>query len=179
MWIKNCVAVGLASAFVEPIEATSIGGTVQQIRCLIDNVYAYEPGCVAIQKSFNYKMNIMMENILSMIYLHYMSDREDTAMWREQKNMPVPEYLKNLLDVWSERLPAYNDIDYTNYEMFHVQHFYHVAQGQKVINQKSATRLLENFRLREDAKNMYYNAKLGQTNHAKVDHFESLKQIQI
>jgi len=179
MWIKNCVAVGLASAFVEPIEATSIGGTIQQIRCLIDNVYAYEPGCVAIQKSFNYKMNIMMENILSMIYLHYISDREDTAMWREQKNMPAPEYLKNLLDIWSERLPAYNDIDYTNYEMFHVQHFYHVAQGQKVINQKSATRLLENFRLREDAKNMYYNAKLGQTNHAKVDHFESLKQIQI
>lgn len=179
MWIKNCVAVGLASAFVEPIEATSIGGTIQQLRCLIDNLYAYQPGVSAIQKVFNKKMNIMMENILSMISLHYISDRDDTEMWRTQKNMLIPDYLKNLLDLWSERLPSMNDIEYSNYEMFHVPHFYHVAQGQKVINQKAASLLLDNFNIRKEAKDLYLSAKLAQSNHAKVDHLESLKQIQI
>jgi len=179
MWIKNCVAVGLSSAFVEPIEATSIGGTIQQARCLIENISSYKPGMQFVQKDFNKKMNIMMENILSMIYLHYISDRTDSEMWKAQARMPVPEYLENLLNLWSERMPFMHDISYNNYEMFHVPHFYHVAQGQKVLSKDAASALLDNFNIREQAKNAYYAAKLAQTSHAKVDHLESLKQLQI
>jgi tryptophan halogenase len=179
MWIKNCVAVGLASAFVEPIEATSIGGTIQQARCLIENLSAYTPNSKAVRADYNKKMGVMMENTLSMIYIHYISDRRDSKMWISQAELPVPDYLKNLLDLWAERPPFMYDISHTNFELFHVPHFYHVAQGQKLISQKGTTMMIDNFGIRDHVKNAYYAAKLGQTNHAKVDHAESLRQIQI
>ena len=179
MWINNCVAVGLASAFVEPIEATSIGGTIQQARCLIENLSSYKKGNLKVQKQFNKKMNIMMDNVLSMIYLHYISDRRDSQMWIDQSMIPVPEYLQELIELWQERPPFASDIANNNYEMFHVAHFYHVAQGQKIFVPDNSSRMIDNFNLREVVKNSIFAAKLAQSDHPKVSHAESLRQIQI
>jgi tryptophan halogenase len=179
MWVKNCVAIGLSSAFVEPIEASSIGGTIQQMRCLVENLSSYKIGHKAVQNQYNKKMNIMMQNILSMIYLHYISDRRDTEMWINQANTPVPEYLQNLLDLWSERPPFYNDIPTSNYEMFHVPHFYHVAQGQKVLSQEASSLAIYRFNIRDSVKTAMYSAKIRQSDHEKVDHAQSLKEIQL
>lgn len=179
MWIKNCAAIGLSSAFVEPIEASSIGGTIQQMRCLVENLSSYKVGHTAVQKEYNRKMNIMMDNILSMIYLHYISDRRDTEMWIAQASMPVPEYLQNLLDLWKERPPFYNDISTSNYEMFHVPHFYHVAQGQKVLSKSASSLAINRFNIRDAVKNAIFSAKIRQSDHAKVDHAQALKEIQL
>ena len=179
MWVKNCVAVGLASAFVEPIEATSIGGTIQQIRCLVENLSTYQPNHNKVQKVFNKKMNEMMENILAFISLHYISDRDDSSMWKEQKVMPKPDYLSELLELWNERPPFFNDISSNNYEMFQVPHFYHVVQGQKLFNPSMASLMLQSFNIEEQAKYAAYDAKLKQSDHERIDHAESLREIQI
>ena len=179
MWSKNCAAVGLASAFVEPIEATSIGGTIQQLRCLIENLPGYSPSSFSVQNLFNKKMDTMMQNILSMISLHYISDRQDTDMWKQQASMPIPEYLQNLIDLWSERPPMLTDISYENYEMFLVPHFYHVGQGQKIFKKENSTKMISMFNIHDNVKNAVFSAKLAQTNHARIDHAESLREIQI
>jgi len=178
-WVKNCVVVGLAGAFVEPIEASSIGSTIQQVRCLMQNLGNYNHGSTHMQKSYNKKMNIMMENILAMISLHYISDRTDSAMWRQQQVMKKPDYLLELLDLWQERPPYPYDISGNNYEMFLIPHFYHVAQGQKVLSAKAAEDMISSFGSEEMVKRIVSDAKLKQTAHAKVDHAESLRQIQI
>lgn len=178
-WVKNCVAMGLAGAFVEPIEATSIGGTIQQINCLIQNLCTYDINSKKIQENYNKKMNLMMENILAMISLHYISDRDDSPMWKAQQNMLIPDYLQSLLDLWKERPIFPYDIPHNNYEMFHAAHFAHVAQGQKVFSSQKSRKLIENFGVVENIKKMVWDAKLNQTGHAKVDHAESLRQIQI
>jgi hypothetical protein len=145
----------------------------------VENLSSYKIGYTAVQNEFNKKMNIMMENILSMIYLHYMSDRRDTEMWRNQASTPVPEYLQNLLDLWRERPPFHNDISTSNYEMFHVPHFYHVAQGQKVLSRDASSLAIHRFNIRDVVKNEIYSAKIRQSDHAKVDHAKSLKEIQL
>lgn len=179
MWIKNCVAIGLASSFVEPLEATSIGSTIQQLRCLIQNLGSYTEGSVNIQKHFNNKMNLMMENILAMIRLHYISDRSDSSMWIEQGKMPIPDYLQNLLDIWSERPPSYEDIPSNNYELFLVPHFYHVGQGQGIFKKENSSMLINRFGITSQVDYAVSYAKLNQTSHSKIDHAESLKQIQV
>ena len=179
MWIKNCVAVGLSAAFVEPIEATSIGGTIQQIRCLIEYLCAYTENSKKMQIEYNKKMSIMMENILSVISLHYMSDRRDSQMWIDQSMMKKPDYLINLLELWTERPPFFNDISYSNYEMFLVPHFYHIGQGQGIFNPNPSSIAISRFGFEEIAKHAYYDAKLQQTESAGIDHAESLRQIQI
>jgi tryptophan halogenase len=178
-WVKNCVAVGLAGAFVEPIEASSIGSTIQQIRCLMQNIGNYESGSTHMQKNYNKKMNKMMENILAMISLHYISDRNDSPMWAQQQHMKKPDYLLELLDLWAERPPFMYDISANNYEMFLVPHFYHVAQGQRLLSAKAAAKMIKSFGAEEMVRKLVSDAKLNQTAHSKVDHAESLRQIQL
>jgi len=179
MWVKNCVAVGLASAFVEPIEATSIGGTIQQLRCLIENMSTYKHGYTKVQKVFNQKMTNMMDNILSFVFLHYVSDRIDSSMWRQQQQMQVPEYLQNLFEIWNERPPIYTDIPTTNHEMFHVQNFYHVMQGQKLLKPDLSYELLQAFDLEEKARFLSHEVKINQSNHERIDHAQALREIQV
>lgn len=178
-WSKNCVAVGLAAAFVEPIEATSIGSTIQQARYLMHNLSTYNKDSKKLEDDYNKKMNIMMENILAMISLHYISDRDDSSMWRQQKLMKKPEYLTNLLELWQERPPFQYDISSSNYEMFLIPHFYHVAQGQKVLSEKMAREMIRSYGTGEFVHKLISDIKLDQTSQAKVDHAEALRQIQI
>lgn len=179
MWVKNCVAVGLASSFVEPLEATSIGSTIQQARALVDMLPGFVIGSEIAQNNYNKKMSVMMDNILAMVFMHYISDREDTEMWRKQKTMAVPEYLQNLLELWSVRPPLDVDISGSNYEMFMAPHFYHVAQGQGLLNSDNSERLIHMFGIASDVHTEYLEAKLNQTSRGMVDHAESLRQVQI
>jgi tryptophan halogenase len=176
-WSKNCVAVGLASAFVEPLEATSIGGTIQQVRCLINYLPGYIVGSDIVQKNYNFKIEKMMENILAMIRIHYISDRTDSDMWKYIKSMPIPEYLENLLELWSVNPPSQYDIPGNNYEMFLVPHFYHVAQGQKMLSKEAAKRLISMYNIYESVNKVIYDVRLAQNNHPRIDHAQSLKEI--
>jgi hypothetical protein len=124
-------------------------------------------------------MNKMMENILAMISLHYVSDREDTPMWKQQKQMKKPDYLNNLLELWQERPPFRDDIPTNSYEMFHVPHFYHVAQGQKMLSADKAEKMISAYGKNQFVNKLVSDIKLEQTAHAKVDHAEALRQIQL
>jgi tryptophan halogenase len=179
MWVKNCVAVGLASAFVEPIEATSIGGTIQQARCLVENISTYRSGHTEIQKTFNAKMESMMENILCMISLHYISDRDDTQFWKDISNTKKPEKLISYINLWKERPPVQTDFSGLGYELFHAPHFYHVAHGQGLINKEMSFEMLKTFNLLGEANKMVHDAKLAQSDHERIDHARSLKELQI
>jgi tryptophan halogenase len=179
MWVKNCIAVGLASSFFEPIEATSIGSTIQQAKAIVENLSGYVPGSEKIQNYYNSKMQIMIDNIVSMIALHYISDRRDSPMWEKQSTMEIPDYLSNLLDLWKTRAPLNSDIPTTNYEMFMVPHFYHVVQGQKLFNKDAAARTLSIFGIEQEVHNEYMNVMMTKVSHGKLDHAEALKQIQI
>lgn len=179
MWVKNCIAVGLASSFFEPIEATSIGSTIQQAKAIVENLSGYEVGSDKIQTWYNSRMDGMIQNIVSMIALHYISDREDSPMWKNQQTKPIPEYLQNLLDLWKTRPPLNNDIPFSGYEMFMVPHFYHVVQGQKLFNKNASERVLKLFGIEQEVHNEYMNVAITRVSQGKLDHAESLKQIQI
>lgn len=179
MWVKNCIAVGLASSFFEPIEATSIGSTIQQAKAIVENLSGYVPGSEKIQSHYNSKMQTMIDNIVSMIALHYISDRRDSPMWEKQSTMEIPEYLSNLLDLWKTRAPLTSDIPSTSYEMFMVPHFYHVVQGQKLFNKETAARTLYMFGIEQEVHNEYMNVMMSRVSQGKLDHAEALRQIQI
>jgi tryptophan halogenase len=179
MWINNCVAVGLSSSFVEPLEATSIGSTILQANCLVENLGTFKPGQTFQQKSFNNKMASMMENILCMISLHYVSDRKDTDFWKDVSSARKPEYLDYLIGLWSERPMFQGDIKRNGYEMFLEPHFFHVAHGQGLINMEQARQMLVSFNLESEAKKLVSNAKLNQIDHERVDHGQALREIQI
>lgn len=135
-WYKNCVVIGLSSSFMEPLEATSISTTIQQSRLLASLISGYKKEDQTSQVSYNKIMHTFHENLLSMISLHYVSDRYDTEFWKDCKNLKKPELLENMLEVLKYRTLNINDIPTSNYDLFGIAHFWHVIQGQNLISKE-------------------------------------------
>ena len=176
-WKGNCAAVGLASSFVEPLEATSIGSTIQQIKMLIPYMAAYDSSYTKSQKHFNKSFSEVMRNILTMIRLHYYSDRQDTPFWKAMSDMPINHELQELLDLWSERPPTRSDVPHLHMELFMTPHLAHVAQGQNVFSTESATRVLDRLNIRKEAENAVAQMREERHNHELIDHAEALRKL--
>ena len=134
----NCASIGLSSSFVEPLEATAISTSIQQARMIASMLPTFNSDSSAQRKLYQLRYESLLENIVTMVALHYISDRTDTEMWRAQQNAKLPETLSFLLDLWKERMPEIFDIPLFGYELFHSSHFWHVAQGQGVLSKDVA-----------------------------------------
>ena len=174
----NCASVGLASSFVEPLEATSISTTIQQVQMITALLPTFHIGHKAQVRQYKKRFEKLMENIVTMIALHYMSDREDTEMWKAQKNAEKPALLQELLELWSERSPQ--SIDVPGYQddtgLFHLAHFYHVAQGQGVLSPLIATEELNAYGSRKDMIQEFDKLKIQMLSTRVVDHASIFKK---
>jgi tryptophan halogenase len=97
-WNKNCVAIGLSSAFIEPLESTALWITTYQIQMLVENLIANNIG-KSSQDLFNYRFTRTMKNFLNFVVLHYSScSREDTEYWKKIKHsISIPnEVIENI-----------------------------------------------------------------------------------
>ncbi len=95
MWKKNCLSLGLASGFVEPLESTSI----HLIARGMDFFLRFFPDrdCDAsLVKEYNRRMTADFEEVRDFIILHYCTtQRVDTPFWRWCKDMELPESLSD------------------------------------------------------------------------------------
>ncbi len=107
-WIDNVCAVGLSANFVEPLEASSIGTSINQMFLLASRLVNYNQHTI---NRYNEEVNSIMDNIRDFIILHYITDRQDTPFWKERyisKNT-LPDSLKQNLEMWKDRLPIKGD----------------------------------------------------------------------
>jgi hypothetical protein len=118
-----------------------------------------------------------MDNVLTMIRLHYVSDRSDTPFWRAVSEMPLNPALEELLALWSERLPMREDVSFVNGELFFPAHLIHVAQGQNVLNRNSSSTMLERLSIRGKVAQQMSNVTLSRFDHETVDHAQSLRDL--
>lgn len=100
-WVRNCVAVGLSSSFIEPLESTSIHLIQRNIMRLLQ---MFPQGGVAAsdRDEFNRQATYEMEHIRDFIVLHYhLTERQDTQFWRDMRHMDVPEGLRHRLAMFA------------------------------------------------------------------------------
>ena len=93
MWIGNSVCVGLSSGFFEPIEATSIMITIQQIEEMIMNKFDNK-----YKESYNKLITNVYDSTFQFIRYHYVCDRDDTPFWKMYKELPLTEKLVKILN---------------------------------------------------------------------------------
>ena len=133
-WINNCVAIGLSSNFVEPLEASSIGTTIQQSFLLANRIINYDQSVI---KKYNWSFNSIITNIRDFIVLHYIVKKENTKFWKDLKNLELPETLKDRLDLWKYKLPIPEDFAHeSNYVLFRDSNFISVLGGLKFYSQE-------------------------------------------
>jgi tryptophan 7-halogenase len=93
-WERNCVALGLSSGFLEPLESTSI----YLIQIAIMHLLPLLPTKRHDQRlagEFNLRMDLEYERIRDFLILHYhLNSREDTELWRYCRDMDVPDSLE-------------------------------------------------------------------------------------
>ena len=101
-WHKNCLAVGLSSGFLEPLESTSIHLIQQNIVRFL----RFFPQTEIHQREvdeFNRQCEFDMERIRDFIILHYkVTDRADTEFWRHCRQMDIPDTLAAKIDMFHE-----------------------------------------------------------------------------
>jgi len=116
LWKGNCLALGLAAAFAEPLEATSIHTTIMQIMVFVMehlNI-TKEDTCNHYRiKDYNYRMTKMYDDFKEFLILHYMGGREDSEFWRYISSGNImTEKTKYILELSKKTIPSALCIDH-------------------------------------------------------------------
>lgn len=136
-WHKNCVGVGLSALFVEPLEASSIGTTIQQMSLLIEKLPSFVPGNAYAETHYNKSVEEIFDNVLDFICLHYRVKRQDTEFWKSLSDVPIPPGLQNLMEIYKYKTPT--DYDFQNNKMlFKAANWIMVMHGLELIDKTLA-----------------------------------------
>lgn len=127
-WNKNCVAMGLASGFMEPLESTSI----HLVQSAIARLLSFFPNKYFDQEDideFNRQTHFEFDRIRDFLILHYYATkRDDSDFWNYCRTMSVPEDLTQKIEQFKKngRIYRYNG------EMFGDLSWFEVMLGQGI-----------------------------------------------
>jgi tryptophan 7-halogenase len=155
VWRRNCVAVGLASGFLEPLESTGIQLIQNAAARLIDFFpdRAFDP---ALAAEYNRLTRNEYERLRDFLILHYcVTERDDSPFWRHCRTMSLPETLRHKIAVWtgSGRVPLYGEESYREpswVAIFLGQHLY-PNRHDPFVDNVDVTRLTHLMHQRRDA----------------------------
>jgi tryptophan halogenase len=125
-WHKNCLAVGLAAGFIEPLESTALwliqSGISRLMTMFPDRDFA-QPDI----DRYNRILTTEYEEIRDFLVLHYKAtERDDTPFWDRCRNMDVPDRLQEKLGVFLHNGRTFRD----NGELFNDTSWFAVMLGQ-------------------------------------------------
>jgi tryptophan halogenase len=128
-WVKNCIAIGLSSGFLEPLESTSIH-LIQSAAVKLANLFPnadFDPAPIA---EYNRQVITEFEGIRDFIIMHYhVNQRSDSPFWIACREMTVPETLSRRIDLFRRTGRLFRE----NNELFHEVGWMQVLMGQNVV----------------------------------------------
>jgi len=130
-WKRNCVAVGLAAGFLEPLEASAIVLIEMSAKLIAEQMPACREVMDVIAARFNATTLYRWGRIIDFLKLHYvLTKRTDSAFWRDNL-LPetIPDRLNDLLLLWSHQSPWFHDEFDRVEEVFPAASYQYVLYG--------------------------------------------------
>lgn len=130
-WKRNCVAVGLAAGFLEPLEASAIVLIELSAKIIASQMPACREVMDVVAARFNATTHYRWGRIIDFLKLHYvLSKRSDTAFWLDNRDpATVPERLADLLRLWRHQPPWLHDEFDRVEEVFPTASYQYVLYG--------------------------------------------------
>nr|WP_223797505.1 tryptophan halogenase family protein [Sphingomonas nostoxanthinifaciens] len=130
-WKKNCVAVGLAAGFLEPLEASAIVLVELSAKLIAEQMPATRPIMDVVARRFNEVTLYRWGRIIDFLKLHYvLTQRRDSAFWRDNVDpATVPQRLQDLLRLWAHQSPWFFDEFDRLEEVFPAASYQYVLYG--------------------------------------------------
>lgn len=126
LWEKNCVALGLSSGFLEPLESTSIH-LFQIAATRLIQYFPFNGSNPALADHFNRLAAEEFESIRDFIIAHYyVTRRDDTAFWRDRQQIDIPDSLRHRLELYKANGLVYKGDE----DLFRIDSWLQVLLGQ-------------------------------------------------
>lgn len=137
-WCQNCIALGLASSFIEPLESTSIFLTIQQLFNLnhfLNDLFNNNHNSINL---YNEMSNKNMDETLNFVYLHYLTKRNDSPFWKNfRKDYLPPKEFRYVLSLIRSNNLRYLDIEeFKKSASFPIISYFMVAYGLELFNKR-------------------------------------------
>jgi len=175
IWIKNCLAVGLSSGFIEPLEATSIMQTIFTLQNFFSNKHNILTKNQNIKNHFNSINQKSSFSIMEYVYWHYVTNKDNTEFWKNfTKNNKIPNLIKNILNINKERILSQKDFDIGNNIHFNVEDFLCVLFGHKLLDKKMLEKYREEIQNYEEKNNIL---RYSQDARICISHKEFLEDL--
>ena len=173
-WIKNCIAVGLSSGFIEPLEATSIWTSTANVLDAVVWLDRLENNNQEDKDFFNKKFVKRNQEIVNFLCFHYMGQRNDSEFWNIWKNKKLPKELEELSRRWKRTLPSFAD---EGRDLFTLESWIAVAIGIKWIEPEVVKKFIEANNINNVSALGYDDVKRYQDSFIDhcIDHGEFLK----
>ena len=130
-WKRNCVAVGLAAGFLEPLEASAIVLIELSAKLISEQMPACREVMDVVAARFNASTHYRWGRIIDFLKLHYvLSKRDDTAFWRDNRaRETIPDRLADLMLLWRYQGPWQHDEFDRADEVFPAASYQYVLYG--------------------------------------------------
>ena len=128
MWVRNCVAIGLAAGFLEPLESTSIH-LVQSAAIRLVRLFPDRETDQATIDEFNRQSDFEWERIRDFIILHYWANERQGEFWEYCRDMQLPATLQRKVDLWQSNGRIFREDE----ELFSEESWIQVFLGQGVV----------------------------------------------
>lgn len=128
-WQGNCLAVGLAAGFIEPLEASAIVLTELSLRALTDNFPTDRAAMAIHAERFNTLFRYRWDRIVEFLKLHYLLSRREEPYWRAHRETAhVPPRLAEMLSLWRDQPPSAWDFPQVD-EIFSAESHQYILYG--------------------------------------------------
>jgi tryptophan halogenase len=130
-WKRNCVAIGLAAGFLEPLESSAIVLIELSAKLIAEQMPVNREIMDVVAKRFNATTEYRWGRIIDFLKLHYvLTKRTDSDFWRDNvKPESIPNRLQELLLLWRYQAPWFHDEFDRVEEVFPAASYQYVLYG--------------------------------------------------
>lgn len=138
-WTRNCISLGMASGFIEPLEASAVAMVELGVRMLCEQFPQNRDHMTMLAARYNERFAYRWARVIDFIKLHYaINQRTDDVYWNAHRDPATwPEPLRELLALWQYQPPSRYDV-IQNEEIFPSASYQFVLYGMGFHTQSQA-----------------------------------------